>query len=106
MRVKPAMTKRENLSLFNTPFIKIWGTGISRLSTIVDKRDYNIQVGITEYHLYKNGETQINKAVDSMDLRDVAILAIDEISFKSGHKFNNMRYTQYRRNKPHPFFAG
>lgn len=29
----------------------------------------------------------INKAVDSMDLKDVAMLAIDETSFKRGHKY-------------------
>ena len=29
----------------------------------------------------------INKAVDGMDLRDVAMLAIDETSFKRGHKY-------------------
>jgi len=29
----------------------------------------------------------VNKAVDSMDLKDVAMLAIDETSFKRGHKY-------------------
>jgi len=29
----------------------------------------------------------INKAVDGMDLRDVAMLAVDETSFKRGHKY-------------------
>jgi len=39
----------------------------------------------------------INKAVDSMDLKDVAMLAIDETSFKRGHKYVTLIIDAARR---------
>jgi len=40
-----------------------------------------------EKSLVKTMRYWVNKAVDNMDLKDVAMLAIDETSFKRGHKY-------------------